>query len=221
LIIESAAVGGQPFDLETYGQLTDRVGRAFQRLGLKRVMHDVTPDLGAYLTATGPGNPKDGHDAITDLRSGNGRRRPTSSTGGYDAFRHYAPGLSDRHLLGATLGGDSWLAWRVLLIAAMGEPWPSALRLARARGNVERLERFYLPARARVCGLDHRPENQCVELARARAASVLTRAGKGNYLAIDRAAEHNAFSAGSVRQSRRDEEGHPAQDDDLGRRYRQ
>ena len=30
--------------------------------------------------------------------------------------------LSDRHLLGAALGGDSWLAWRILLIAAMGEP---------------------------------------------------------------------------------------------------
>jgi hypothetical protein len=29
--------------------------------------------------------------------------------------------LSDRHLLGAALGGDSWLSWRVLLIAAMGE----------------------------------------------------------------------------------------------------
>ena len=29
--------------------------------------------------------------------------------------------LSDEHLLGAALGGDSWLAWRVLLIAAMGE----------------------------------------------------------------------------------------------------
>ena len=29
--------------------------------------------------------------------------------------------LSDKHLLGAALGGDSWLAWRVLLIAAMGE----------------------------------------------------------------------------------------------------
>ena len=30
--------------------------------------------------------------------------------------------LSDTHLLGAALGGDSWLAWRILLIAAMGEP---------------------------------------------------------------------------------------------------
>ncbi len=29
--------------------------------------------------------------------------------------------LSDRHLLGTALGGESWLAWRVLLIAAMGE----------------------------------------------------------------------------------------------------
>jgi hypothetical protein len=39
-ILESAAVAGQPFDLDAYGQLTDRLGRAFQRLGLKRVMHD-------------------------------------------------------------------------------------------------------------------------------------------------------------------------------------
>jgi hypothetical protein len=29
--------------------------------------------------------------------------------------------LSDEHLLGAALGGDSWLAWRILLLAAMGE----------------------------------------------------------------------------------------------------
>ena len=29
--------------------------------------------------------------------------------------------VSDRHLLGAVLGGDTWLAWRILLIAAMGE----------------------------------------------------------------------------------------------------
>ena len=50
-IMESAAVAGQPFDLDAYGQLTDRLGRAFQRLGLNRVMHDVTPDLGAYSPA--------------------------------------------------------------------------------------------------------------------------------------------------------------------------
>jgi hypothetical protein len=28
-------------------------------------MHDVTPDLGAYLTATGPGKPQDGLGVIT------------------------------------------------------------------------------------------------------------------------------------------------------------
>ena len=54
--MESAAVAGLPFDVDRYGLLTDRLGRAFQRLGLRRVAHDVTPDLGAYLTATaGPG----------------------------------------------------------------------------------------------------------------------------------------------------------------------
>jgi hypothetical protein len=62
-IVESAAVAGQPFDLDAYGQLTDRLGRAFQRLGLKRVMHDVTPDLGAYLTATATGKAQDGLSA--------------------------------------------------------------------------------------------------------------------------------------------------------------
>jgi hypothetical protein len=30
--------------------------------------------------------------------------------------------LSDLNLLGATLAGESWRAWRILLIAAMGEP---------------------------------------------------------------------------------------------------
>jgi hypothetical protein len=29
--------------------------------------------------------------------------------------------LTDRNLLGGVLAGDSWRAWRVLLIAAMGE----------------------------------------------------------------------------------------------------
>ena len=63
-IMESAAVAGEPFNLDAYGQLTDRLGRAFQRLGLKRVMHDVTPDLGAYLTATAAGKSQDGLGAI-------------------------------------------------------------------------------------------------------------------------------------------------------------
>jgi hypothetical protein len=89
-IMESAAVAGQPFDLDAYGQLTDRLGRAFQRLGLKRVMHDVTPDLGAYLTATAAGKPQDGLGAVAAY-SRNGRQRPTWSIGDHDALRHHAP----------------------------------------------------------------------------------------------------------------------------------
>jgi hypothetical protein len=58
--MESAAVAGLPFDVESYCLLTDRLGRAFQRLGLKRVIHDVTPDLGAYLTATATEKQQDG-----------------------------------------------------------------------------------------------------------------------------------------------------------------
>jgi hypothetical protein len=42
--LEGAAAAGAAIDLETYGQLTDRLGRAFQRLGLKRQPRDVTPD---------------------------------------------------------------------------------------------------------------------------------------------------------------------------------
>ena len=64
--MESAAVAGLPFDVDRYGLLTDRLGRAFQRLGLRRIAHDVTPDLGAYLTATtGPGKSQGGI-AISD-----------------------------------------------------------------------------------------------------------------------------------------------------------
>ncbi len=43
--LEGQAVLGAEFDLDTYGQLTDRLGRAFQRLGMKRVPRDVTPSL--------------------------------------------------------------------------------------------------------------------------------------------------------------------------------
>ena len=95
-IMESAAVAGEPFDLDVYGQLTDRLGRAFQRLGLKRVMHDVTPDLGAYLTATATGKSHDGSARSPPPDNGcgsrNGRQRPTSSIGDHDSFRHHAPG---------------------------------------------------------------------------------------------------------------------------------
>jgi hypothetical protein len=47
--MESQSVAGKKIDLEVYGALTDRLGRAFQRLGLKRVPRDVTPTLGSVL----------------------------------------------------------------------------------------------------------------------------------------------------------------------------
>jgi hypothetical protein len=48
--IESEGVQGKPIDLDAYGALTDRLGRAFQRLGLKRVPRDITPTLGQILS---------------------------------------------------------------------------------------------------------------------------------------------------------------------------
>src|SRR5205823_93885 len=59
--IEAQAVAGKEIDLECYGQLTDRLGRAFQRLGLRRVQRDVTPDLGSYLSTLANA------DAIRDM----------------------------------------------------------------------------------------------------------------------------------------------------------
>ena len=35
--MEGEAVSGKPIDLEAFGKLSDRIGRAFQRLGLRRV----------------------------------------------------------------------------------------------------------------------------------------------------------------------------------------
>jgi hypothetical protein len=43
--MEGEAAAGASIDLQTYGELTDRLGRAFNRLGLKRVPRDVTPSL--------------------------------------------------------------------------------------------------------------------------------------------------------------------------------
>jgi hypothetical protein len=39
---EAKAAQGEDIDLEVYGTLTDRLGRTFQRLGLRRQMRDVT-----------------------------------------------------------------------------------------------------------------------------------------------------------------------------------
>jgi hypothetical protein len=41
---EAKAAAGEDIDLETYGTLTDRLGRAFQRLGLKRQARDISLD---------------------------------------------------------------------------------------------------------------------------------------------------------------------------------
>jgi hypothetical protein len=47
--MEACAVAGQDIDLEVYGTLTDRLGRAFSRLGLKRVAKDITPSVADYV----------------------------------------------------------------------------------------------------------------------------------------------------------------------------
>ena len=49
--MEGEAARGAEIDLETYGTLTDRLGRAFQRLGLKRQSRDVSPTLAQFLEA--------------------------------------------------------------------------------------------------------------------------------------------------------------------------
>jgi hypothetical protein len=41
--MEGEAALGNEIDLDAYGTLTDRLGRALQRLGLKRRPRDVTP----------------------------------------------------------------------------------------------------------------------------------------------------------------------------------
>jgi hypothetical protein len=46
--IECAAATGSAIDLETYGQLTDRLGRALSRLGIKRQAREV-PSIHDYL----------------------------------------------------------------------------------------------------------------------------------------------------------------------------
>jgi hypothetical protein len=47
--MEGEAAQGNAIDLVVYGTLTDRLGRALQRLGLKRVPKNVTPTLADYL----------------------------------------------------------------------------------------------------------------------------------------------------------------------------
>ena len=37
------SVAGEPIDIDTYGTLSDRIGRAVQRLGLRRVPRNISP----------------------------------------------------------------------------------------------------------------------------------------------------------------------------------
>src|SRR5262245_59180005 len=58
--MEGEAAAGEPINLELYGRLTDRLGRALQRLGLERRPRDVTPSLAEYLAQNYP--PEAGED---------------------------------------------------------------------------------------------------------------------------------------------------------------
>ena len=46
--LEGEAAAGEPINLELYGRLTDRLGRCFERLGLRRQPREITPDPLAY-----------------------------------------------------------------------------------------------------------------------------------------------------------------------------
>jgi hypothetical protein len=50
-VMEAEAANGGEIDLDTYGQLTDRLGRVLSRLGIRRQPRDVTPDLRSYLAS--------------------------------------------------------------------------------------------------------------------------------------------------------------------------
>lgn len=52
--MEGEAAKGEDIDLDTYGTLSDRMGRAFQRLGLHRQARDITPTLSDVLRRPPP-----------------------------------------------------------------------------------------------------------------------------------------------------------------------
>lgn len=47
--LEGEAAAGKDVDLDVFGQMTDRLGRCFNRLGLRRQARDVGPTLGELL----------------------------------------------------------------------------------------------------------------------------------------------------------------------------
>jgi hypothetical protein len=63
--LEGQAAEGNEIDLDVYGTLTDRLGRALQRLGLKRIAKDITPSLADIMReveeAHGMDEPQEAH----------------------------------------------------------------------------------------------------------------------------------------------------------------
>jgi len=52
--LEAKSIAGEEIDLDLYGALSDRIGRAFTRLGIKRAARNVTPDLRDYIRSQTP-----------------------------------------------------------------------------------------------------------------------------------------------------------------------
>jgi hypothetical protein len=50
-LMEAEAVAGRPFDIYCFGQLSDRLGRCLERIGIERKVRDITPTLQNYLQA--------------------------------------------------------------------------------------------------------------------------------------------------------------------------
>jgi hypothetical protein len=48
-LMEAEAVAGREFDADLFGQITDRLGRCLERIGLRRRARDITPSLSSYL----------------------------------------------------------------------------------------------------------------------------------------------------------------------------
>jgi hypothetical protein len=59
--MEGEAAAGAAIDLDAYGTLTDRLGRAFQRLGLKRQARPIE-SLQEYLKRTVPDGGRGGYE---------------------------------------------------------------------------------------------------------------------------------------------------------------
>ena len=97
--LESKAVADVAIDLEVYGQLTDRLGRTFGRLGLKRVARDVTPTLDQYLAANYADREDDDRDDRQDRDDDRNHAAPEtpSESPEADPAVYLAPS-SDPHL---------------------------------------------------------------------------------------------------------------------------